>query len=112
MEFIIFSLMLLGIEQNVKHDVWETKHNGCTVWAHIYSIICKFLSIMCVSVPSISMLYVAHYCLSPFHPNVAELVELKRLYQGKVPEMSKLKQGPEESQTSLDKVCSLLAVLF
>ena len=59
-----------------------------------------------VCVPSNSMLDVAHYCLSPIHPHVAELAEVKRLYQGKVFQMSKLKQKLEESQTSLDKVCS------
>ena len=62
--------------------------------------------------PSNSMLDVTHYCLSPIHSHVAELAEVKRLYQGKVFEMSKLKQNSEDSQTSLDKVCSLLAVLF
>ena len=67
---------------------------------------------MCVCVPSNSMIDVAHYYLSPIHPHVAELAEVKRWYQEKVFEMSKLKQKPEESQTSLDKVCSLLAVVF
>ena len=47
-----------------------------------------------------------------FHPHVAELAKVKSLYQRKVRETSKLKHEPEESQTSLDKVCSLLAVLF
>ena len=63
-------------------------------------------------VPSNSMLDVAYYCLITIHPLVAELAEVKRLYQGKLFEMSKLKQKLEESQTSLNKVCSLLAVLF
>ena len=63
-------------------------------------------------VPSNSMLDVVHYCLSPVHPHVAELTEVKRLCQGNVNEMSQMKQKPKDSQTSLDKVCSLLAVLF
>ena len=58
------------------------------------------------------MLDVAHYCLSLIHLHVAELAEVKRLCQGTVSEMNKLKQKLEESQTSLDQVCSLLAVLF
>ena len=58
------------------------------------------------------MLDIAHYYLCPIHSHVAELAEVKRLYQGKVSEMSKLKQKLEDSQTSLNKVCSLLAVLF
>ena len=58
------------------------------------------------------MLDVAHYFLSPIYPHVAELVEVKRLHEGKVFEIRKLKQKMEESQTSLDKVCSSLAVLF
>ena len=58
------------------------------------------------------MLDVAHYFLSSIHPHVAELAEGKRLHEGKVFEIRKLKQKPEESQISLDKACSLLAVLF
>ena len=58
------------------------------------------------------MLNVAHYCFSPIHPRVAELAEVKRLFEMKGFKMSTLKRKPEESQTSFDKVCSLLAVLF
>ena len=55
------------------------------------------------------MLDIAHYCLSRIHPHVAELAEVKRLYQGKVPEMSKLKQKLDDSQTSLNNVCCSFA---
>ena len=65
-----------------------------------------------VRVPSNIMLDVAHYCLSPVHPHVAELAEVNRVYQGKLFKMSKLKQKSKETQTPLDKVCSLLAVWF
>ena len=58
------------------------------------------------------LLLCAQYSLSPIHPHVAELAEVKRLYEGDVIEMSQLKHRPQGSQTSLDKVCSLLAVLF
>ena len=58
------------------------------------------------------MLDIAHYSLSRIHSHVAELAEMKRLYQGKVSEISELKQKLEESQTSLNKVCSLLVALF
>ena len=43
--------------------------------------------------------------LSHTDPHVAELAETKRLYQGKVFEMDKLKQKLEESQESVVKVC-------
>ena len=43
--------------------------------------------------------------LSHSHPHVAELGAVKE-------EMDKMKQKMESSQTSVAKVCSLLAVLF
>ena len=55
------------------------------------------------------MLDIVHYCFSHIHPHVVELAEVKRLYQGKVPEMSKLQQKLDDNQTSLDKVCCSFA---
>ena len=47
-----------------------------------------------------------------FHPHVAELAEVKRMYEKKGFEVEKLKQNPGESQTSVAKVCLLLVVQF
>ena len=47
----------------------------------------------------------------PPHPHAAaqfELAEVKQLYQAQIIKKEKLKQKPEESQTSFVKVCSLL----
>ena len=65
---------------------------------------------MCV--PSNSMLDVAYYCLSTIYLHIAELAEVKTMYQGKLSEISKLEQKLEKSQTSFLKVCLSLFVLF
>ena len=49
--------------------------------------------------------------LSHYHPHLAELAEVKKMYEVKVFEMGKLKQKLEVRQTSVAKVCSLQPVV-